>query len=163
MSAGHVWRGRLARETPAACMRCFLAADLVASAPAADITRPATPSRFPTNVQTIAIPAFVNRTQTYHIEQTLTAAVVHELTTRTHYHILNEASDAADATLRGTVLTTSTSPLTYDSQTGRASSVLVVVSHESVADRPPGQSSLPESILPVSRAVPGLARTHQLL
>jgi len=82
----------------------------------------------PENVKTLAIPAFINQSQTYRIEQTLTSAVVHEFTTRTHYHILNEASDAADATLRGTVLTTSTSPLTYDSQTGRAESILVVVS-----------------------------------
>jgi outer membrane lipopolysaccharide assembly protein LptE/RlpB len=81
----------------------------------------------PANLQTIAIPAFGNRTQTYRIEQKLTAAVVRELVTRTRYHILNEASDGADATLRGTVLSTSTSPLTYDSQTGRASSALVVV------------------------------------
>ena len=81
----------------------------------------------PANVQTIAIPAFINRTQTYKIEQRLTAAVVQEMITRTHYHILNEAGDSADATLRGTVISTSTSPLTYDSQTGRASSALVVV------------------------------------
>jgi outer membrane lipopolysaccharide assembly protein LptE/RlpB len=81
----------------------------------------------PANVQTIAIPAFVNRTQTYKIEQRLTAAVVQEMVTRTHYHILNEPNDSADATLRGIVISTSTSPLTYDSQTGRASSALVVV------------------------------------
>jgi outer membrane lipopolysaccharide assembly protein LptE/RlpB len=81
----------------------------------------------PADVQTIAIPAFVNQTQTYKIEQKLTAAVVREMVTRTHYRILNEPSDSADATLRGTVVTTSTSPLTYDSQTGRASSALVVV------------------------------------
>jgi outer membrane lipopolysaccharide assembly protein LptE/RlpB len=81
----------------------------------------------PTNVQTISIPAFVNQTQTYKIEQKLTAAVVREMVTRTHYHILNEVSDSADATLRGTVVSTSTSPLTYDSQTGRASSALVVL------------------------------------
>jgi len=81
----------------------------------------------PADVQTIAIPAFANQTQTYKIEQRLTAAVVQEMVTRTHYHILNEVSDSADATLRGTVITTSTSPLTYDSQTGRASSALVVV------------------------------------
>lgn len=81
----------------------------------------------PDNVQTIAIPAFVNQTQTYKIEQKLTAAVVREMVSRTHYRILNESSDSADATLRGTVVNTSTSPLTYDSQTGRASSALVVV------------------------------------
>ena len=82
----------------------------------------------PTNVQTIAIPAFVNQTQTYKIEQTLTAAVVREMVTRTRYHIVNSSTDPADATLSGTVLSTSTAPLTYDSQTGRAASVLVTVS-----------------------------------
>jgi outer membrane lipopolysaccharide assembly protein LptE/RlpB len=83
--------------------------------------------QLPDNVRTIAIPAFVNDTQTYKIEQMLTAAVVRELVTRTHYHVLNEADQAADATLRGTVLSSSASPLTYDSQTGRAASVLVIV------------------------------------
>lgn len=82
----------------------------------------------PENVHTIAVPAFANQTQTFKIEQTLTAAVVREMITRTHYHIVNQASDAADATLRGTVLSTYTTPLTYDSQTGRAASLLVVVS-----------------------------------
>lgn len=82
----------------------------------------------PSNVQTIAIPAFVNQTQTYKIEQTLTAAVVREMVTRTHYHVVNSATDPADATLSGTVLSTYTAPLTYDSQTGRAASVLVTVS-----------------------------------
>jgi outer membrane lipopolysaccharide assembly protein LptE/RlpB len=83
--------------------------------------------QLPDNVRTIAIPAFVNDTQTYKIEQMLTAAVVRELVTRTHYHVLNVADQAADATLRGTVLSSSASPLTYDSQTGRAASVLVIV------------------------------------
>jgi outer membrane lipopolysaccharide assembly protein LptE/RlpB len=81
----------------------------------------------PDNVKTLAIPAFVNQTQTYKVEQTLTAAVVKEFITRTHYHVMNQLSDAADATLRGTVLSTTLTPLTYDSQTGRAASVLVAV------------------------------------
>jgi outer membrane lipopolysaccharide assembly protein LptE/RlpB len=81
----------------------------------------------PDNVRTIAVPVFVNQTQTYKIEQMLTGAVVREMITRTHYHILNQPSEAADATLHGTVLSTSTSPLTYDSQSGRAASVLVIV------------------------------------
>ena len=90
----------------------------------------------PENVKTLAIPAFVNQSQTYRVEQTLTAAVVHEFTTRTHYQILHTESDAADATLHGTVLTTTASPLTYDSKTGRAESVLVVVSMKvSLVDR----------------------------
>jgi outer membrane lipopolysaccharide assembly protein LptE/RlpB len=85
-------------------------------------------STLPDKVKTLAIPAFRNQSQTYRVEQTLTAAVVREFTTRTHYQILNNESDAADATLHGTVLTTTASPLTYDSKTGRAESVLVVVS-----------------------------------
>ena len=90
----------------------------------------------PESVKTLAIPAFLNQSRTYRIEQTLTSAVVHEFTTRTHYQILNQESDAADATLHGTVLTTSTSPLTYDSKTGRAESILVVVSMRvSLVDR----------------------------
>jgi len=82
----------------------------------------------PENVRTIAIPAFVNQTQTFKIEQMLTAAVVREFVTLTHYHIVNQVNDDADAVLHGTVLSTYTTPLTYDSQTGRAASVLVVVS-----------------------------------
>jgi len=82
----------------------------------------------PENVKTIAIPAFKNETLTYRIEQMLTAAVVREFTTRTHYRILNDPGEDADATLRGTVLSTVASPLTYDTATGRAASVLIVVS-----------------------------------
>jgi outer membrane lipopolysaccharide assembly protein LptE/RlpB len=90
----------------------------------------------PENVKTLAIPAFINQSQTYRVEQTLTAAVVREFTTRTHYQILHSESDPADATLHGTVLTTTASPLTYDSKTGRAESVLVVVSMKvSLVDR----------------------------
>ena len=84
-------------------------------------------SRLPASVRTIAIPGFKNQTQTYRIEQTLTASVVREFITRTHYHIANDVRDPADATLQGTVLSTYMAPLTYDSQTGRAASVLVTV------------------------------------
>jgi outer membrane lipopolysaccharide assembly protein LptE/RlpB len=92
--------------------------------------------QLPENVKTIAVPAFTNVTTTYRIEQTLTASVVREFITRTHYHILNDAGEAADATLRGTVLSTSSTPLTYNSATGQAASVLVVVSMKvSLTDR----------------------------
>lgn len=92
--------------------------------------------QLPDNVKTIAVPAFTNTTKTYRVEQSLTSSVVREFTTRTHYRILNEPSEAADATLRGTVLSTSASPLTYNSTTGQAASVLVVVSMKvSLTDR----------------------------
>jgi len=92
--------------------------------------------QLPENIKTIAVPAFTNSTTTYRIEQMLTASVVREFSTRTHYHILNDASDAADATLHGAVISTSASPLTYNSTTGQAASVLVVVSMRvSLTDR----------------------------
>jgi outer membrane lipopolysaccharide assembly protein LptE/RlpB len=92
--------------------------------------------QLPENVKTIAVPAFVNETNTYRIEQMLTLSVVREFTTRTHYHILNDPSEAADATLRGTVVSASSTPLTYNTATGQAASVLVVVSMRvSLTDR----------------------------
>jgi lipopolysaccharide assembly LptE-like protein len=92
-------------------------------------------SLLPSDVRTLAVPAFVNQTQTYRIEQTLTAAVVQEFATRTNYHITADPG-SADASLHGVVLSTSTTPLTYDSKTGRAASVLVVVSmNVSLSDR----------------------------
>src|SRR5256885_8409683 len=84
-------------------------------------------SKLPTDVRTIAIPAFVNKTQTYKIEQVLTAAVVREFTTRTNYRIANGASPDADVTLHGTVVSAELAPITYDSHTGRASSALITV------------------------------------
>lgn len=83
-------------------------------------------SLIPTDVKTIAVPSFVNQTQTYHIESTLTQAVVREFNTRTTYRIVSDP-DGADAVLRGTVLSTQLAPVTYDSNTGRASSALVTV------------------------------------
>jgi outer membrane lipopolysaccharide assembly protein LptE/RlpB len=80
----------------------------------------------PTDVRTIAIPGFLNQTKTYRIEQVLTGAVVHEFTSRTHYHLMNQTGDA-DAILRGTVTNAVFTPLTYDSQTGRVSSGMVML------------------------------------
>ena len=80
----------------------------------------------PSDLRSIAIPAFVNHTQTYRIEQMLTAAVTQEFNTRTHYRIVTNPT-GADAVLHGTVLSTYTTPLTYDTQTGRAATVLVIV------------------------------------
>ena len=85
-------------------------------------------AQLPPDIKTIAVPSFKNETLTYRIEQMLTASVVREFTTRTRYHIVSDPGDDADATLRGTVLSTAISPLTYDTNSGRAASVMVVVS-----------------------------------
>ena len=85
-------------------------------------------TRLPASVRVIAVPVFVNQTQTYRIEQVLTRDVVRELLGRTHYHITNDSGQSADLVLKGTVLTAQAQPLTYDAQTGRISSAVVTVS-----------------------------------
>lgn len=84
-------------------------------------------TKLPPELKTLAVPAFLNHTHTYRVEQVLTGAVVREFTSRTHYRIVNQATDSADATLRGDVVTAELAPLTYDSNTGRASSALITV------------------------------------
>jgi outer membrane lipopolysaccharide assembly protein LptE/RlpB len=83
-------------------------------------------SRLPESVHTIAIPTFENKTQAYRIEARLTEAVVREFNTRTKYRIVSRP-EGADATLRGTVISTLIEPLTYDSRTGRASSGVITI------------------------------------
>ncbi len=92
--------------------------------------------RLPATVRTIAVPGFKNQTQTYRIEQILTRDVVREFIGRTNYRVINSASDSADATLKGIVVSTLAAPLTYDSQTGRASSEVVTITLKiSLVDR----------------------------
>lgn len=84
-------------------------------------------TRLPANVQTIAIPGFVNKTQTYRVEQILTQEVVREFVGRTQYRVINGTSADAQATLKGIVLSARAEPLTYDAQTQRASSAMITV------------------------------------
>ena len=92
--------------------------------------------KLPTEVRTIAIPAFTNDTANYRIEQVLTTAVVREFTSRTNYHIVSATSADADATLRGAVTGASVYGLTYDPRNGRLSSARVVVNARvSLTDR----------------------------
>ena len=56
-----------------------------------------------------------------------TQAVVRELNTRTRYRIANSDSPDTDATLRGTILTQTITPLTYDANSSQSSSYLVAV------------------------------------
>ena len=80
----------------------------------------------PKSIHVIAIPALENATNSYRIEQKLTSATVHEFLAATPYKISSEPS-SADAILRGKVLTLETVPLLFDTQTGRATTMLVTV------------------------------------
>lgn len=85
--------------------------------------------RLPADIHTIYVPMFENTTQTFRVEQTMTAAVVQELRSRTSFRVVTANNDGtADATLKGMVNYTANSPLTYDSVTGRISSSVVTIS-----------------------------------
>ena len=82
----------------------------------------------PSNVHTIAVPFFENRTQFSRTEVDLTRATVRELNTRTRFRVLpQETAEGADAVLKGTVLTETIMPYTYNSQTGQSSSYMITL------------------------------------
>jgi hypothetical protein len=74
--------------------------------------------------QTIAVPAFLNRTTTYRIEQRLAEATRQELIRRTHYDVVT--SDNADVVVTGEVLNYTQVPVTFD-QTGRGSTYAMLI------------------------------------
>jgi hypothetical protein len=80
----------------------------------------------PPDIKTIAIPAFVNKTPTFRIEQRLTAAVTREFIERTRFHITQNPEEA-DAVLKGTVKDVHAGVITFDLNTGRATSLQVEV------------------------------------
>src|SRR5271154_5947240 len=84
-------------------------------------------THIPADVRTLAVPIFATHAQAYHTEMAFTQATIRELNTRTKYQIINSDSPDADATLRGTILTQTVTPLTYDSTTGQSSSYLVSI------------------------------------
>ncbi len=80
----------------------------------------------PPNIHTLAVPTFTNGTQAAHTEFLFTQSVIRELNTRTRYVVSPKAGDA-DATLTGTIVTQTSSPLTYDSSSGQTSSYLITI------------------------------------
>ncbi len=83
----------------------------------------------PKNIHVIAVVALENKTSGYRIEQKLTAATIHEFLARTQYKIVSNAAEG-DAVLRGKVLSLDAAPLLFDTQTGRATTMLVTVKCE---------------------------------
>jgi hypothetical protein len=83
-------------------------------------------SSLPSGWKTIAVPAFVNRTTHYRIEQRFTAAVIREFLARTSYKIVQN-QEVADGILHGEVLTIETSPILFDATTGQVTTMLVTV------------------------------------
>jgi outer membrane lipopolysaccharide assembly protein LptE/RlpB len=85
-------------------------------------------THLPATVHVLDVPVFKNRTQAYHIELTMTQAVLKELESRTAYRLeTNDAPGDADAVLRGTITGVTVYALTYDSTTNQSSSYEVTV------------------------------------
>lgn len=80
----------------------------------------------PRSIRTIAIPAFRNETFQFKIEESLTAAVVHEFLARTPYRVQSQ-EEGSDAVLHGLVTAVYSGPIVFDPNTGRTTEVLMTV------------------------------------
>jgi len=83
----------------------------------------------PSGIHVIAVPALESATTSYRIEQKLTSATVHEFLARTPYKVVSNPA-SADAVLHGKVLSVDTVPLLFDTNSGRATTMLVTVKCE---------------------------------
>jgi outer membrane lipopolysaccharide assembly protein LptE/RlpB len=89
--------------------------------------------QMPVNVRTLAVPVFTSKVQGFRTETMFTEAVVRELNTRTQFRVLTTGDGSnADAVLRGTILTETVAPLTYDASSGQTSSYLITVTAQVV-------------------------------
>lgn len=90
-------------------------------------------THLPPGVRTLAVPIFNSRVQAFRTETVFTQAVVHELNLRTKYRVLASSGDGTnagatgDAVLRGTIVSETVAPLTYDQNSGQTASYLVTI------------------------------------
>jgi outer membrane lipopolysaccharide assembly protein LptE/RlpB len=80
----------------------------------------------PSDVRTIAVPAFKNLSHQYRIEQMVTAAVKQEFVERTRFRVTSNPAEA-DAVLKGLITAVKENVLTFDPQTGRATTLQIQV------------------------------------
>ncbi|HXH47774.1 MAG TPA: LptE family protein [Terriglobia bacterium] len=85
-----------------------------------------TASRLPPDIKTIAIPVFTNKSTRFRIEQKVAAAVTREFIDRTSFRITPSLS-GADAELKGTINSVHSGVLTFDPNTGRATTFQIQV------------------------------------
>ncbi len=82
----------------------------------------------PATARILDVPVFKNDTQAYHVELSMTQAVLKEFASRTDYKtVTTDAPGAADAVLHGDITGFTVYPLTYDSTTGQSSSYIIMV------------------------------------
>jgi hypothetical protein len=80
----------------------------------------------PSNIKTIAIPAFGNVTGRYRLTEMMPRALTREFISRTRYQVVPDEA-AADAILRGAVVNYMFFPSVIDQASGRAAGVQVLV------------------------------------
>jgi len=84
-------------------------------------------AHLPGDLQTLSVPVFATRTETYHSEAVITSAVIREFATRTRFRVTPDVNPEADAILHGTILKESITPLTYNASTQESSSFLLTM------------------------------------
>ncbi len=85
-------------------------------------------THLPPSIGTIDVLIFQTKVVNPHTEVAFTDAVVQQLNSRTKDRVTeSDKPRPGDAVLRGTILTETYTPLTYNSQTGQSSSYLIVV------------------------------------
>jgi outer membrane lipopolysaccharide assembly protein LptE/RlpB len=84
-------------------------------------------THFPPGAQTLSVPVFATRTDSYHTETAMTNAVIREFATRTRFRVTPNANTEADAVLHGTILKEAITPLTYNASTQESSSFLLTL------------------------------------
>ena len=97
-------------------------------------------ARIPSHVKTIAVPVFRSQSTRFRIEQRLAAAITREFLERTRFAI-TAYREQADAVLEGTVLNAHSRPVAFDLNTGRATTLqLVVTASVDLRERETGKS-----------------------
>lgn len=94
-------------------------------------------THLPATVHVLDVPIFKNRTQAYHVELSMTQAVLKAFASRTSYRVVStDDTKGADAVLQGTVTAFTIYPLTYDSTTNQSSSYeITITARVSLTDR----------------------------
>lgn len=80
----------------------------------------------PKSIRSLYIPAFGNVSTRYRLSDRLAQAITREVIARTRYAIVYQPEDA-DAVLQGSVVNVQAYPNTFDTVTGRASGIQMVV------------------------------------
>lgn len=84
-------------------------------------------THLPAGVETLSVPEFATRTESYRNETVMTEAVIREFATRTRLRVTPSASGDSDAVLHGTILKEAVAPLTYNTSTQQSSSFLITM------------------------------------